>query len=920
MSRSQCKLQRPRAGWHKWPASLLVGTTMAFAASIGLAAGLNLPTYPTIPTAPNTSTGPSTPGGGGTGGTTQVTVSGTVTSTTNQAIAGAQVTFAGTSSYTATTNANGQYSLSAAGNSTYTATFKATGYNSLTQSNVFVGTVPITQNATLTPAAPVAVTATISGTPTPGATVTLVGSYEILDGSTLVGTPSWSQTAGVPVTINGDQATLADASAYKDALVAALHAPPMTADQLPQSLQSLSGNIEDFNGGIQDRWQVAAINAHQLEAAQDGTLVYTVTTTSGTYSGSVELDPEIPWAMSTGLQTVPVGVGVLLYGKTQSGYDWSIKRADNTKPPALSDASTQSPYFTPDKNGEYDITEKNSGTTIKVYAGKWHGAIDPYATQYYDTVNETFTPAADTSCTNCHSPAAAGGIAPDMFTPWLASGHPIIFQYNLVDVQHELASCDACHTLGFNLTAKNNGFDDQAGYGWFDQNVRPGYDGAWLDNAWMDILYDPEIQDGGHGMQSLARFASVQCESCHGPQDYTAQTPSDPTGSIHGFWWPSWPELNTARVSLSASVCGSCHGEPLHHARFQEWQISSHGDYSLAESRGSNANCTRCHSGNGFVLWTTEYQNDPSETLAGEITWNADTVEPQSCQSCHDPHSPGTDSGAPGDGDVRVSGNTPLLLAGFTAYAVGKGAVCMLCHNSRGGVMVNGKLVPRTDANWATTGDAESLPHHSTAADLIEGQNAYFVSGGTPGKHATIENTCVQCHMDLTEAPAALNLPGATNHTFNADPAVCSNCHGSYTSAGVQSQISTYLDALNTAIVAQYEKLWADPSVTGVNLGGTTYAKDSITQVALSTYHGESGLAFTIAGPPTTTVTEPLTEVELVGGTNDGTSVDQLISDTVLKATWNYWLVAQGGGMGVHNHYYSQKALSKALDAVNALP
>lgn len=244
----------------------------------------------------------------------------------------------------------------------------------------------------------------------------------------------------------------------------------------------------------------------------------------------------------------------------------------------------------------------------------------------------------------------------------------------------------------------------------------------------------------------------------------------------------------------------------------------------------------------------------------------------------------------------------------------------MMCHNSRGGVEVGGTLVPRTDANWSTTGDAESLPHHSTAADLLEGQNAYFVAGGTPGSHASIENTCVQCHMDLTEAPGALNLPGATNHTFNADPAVCTNCHGSkFTASGVQSQVSGLLGGLNTAIVGQYEKLWAGQ--TYLELGGTQVLVSNITQVALSTSHGESALAFTIAGTPSsTTTTEPLTSVTIVGGTNDGKSVDQLISDTVLKATWNYWLVEQGGGMGVHNHAYSVAALQNAINAVNALP
>ncbi len=35
---------------------------------------------------------------------------------------------------------------------------------------------------------------------------------------------------------------------------------------------------------------------------------------------------------------------------------------------------------------------------------------------------------------------------------------------------------------------------------------------------------------------------------------------------------------------------------------------------------------------------------------------------------------------------MRISGDTPMLLAGFKATNVGRAAICMTCHNSRRGL------------------------------------------------------------------------------------------------------------------------------------------------------------------------------------------------------------------------------------------
>ena len=114
------------------------------------------------------------------------------------------------------------------------------------------------------------------------------------------------------------------------------------------------------------------------------------------------------------------------------------------------------------------------------------------------------------------------------------------------------------------------------------------------------------------------------------------------------------PGYRTPRVNLGSETCGSCHGEPARHGRFQQWQLSNHADYDLARSRGaSSGNCSRCHSGNGFIAWS-KLDFDPDQQVS--VTWDQDTVVPQICAACHNPHDTGTTSGSDGtNARVRVN-------------------------------------------------------------------------------------------------------------------------------------------------------------------------------------------------------------------------------------------------------------------------
>ena len=164
------------------------------------------------------------------------------------------------------------------------------------------------------------------------------------------------------------------------------------------------------------------------------------------------------------------------------------------------------------------------------------------------------------------------------------------------------------------------------------------------------------------------------------------------------------------------------------------------------------------------------------------------------------------------------------LLAGFQATNVGRGATCMTCHNSRGGVEVATTVNPtgwigRNDATWNLLSNSEKTggPHHGVQADLIMGQNMYFFEPNelVRGKHSYIEDTCITCHMEKTLPPDILSYNrGGTNHTFAADPLVCasSGCHagGDPNADNIDAIITGYMGQLETALGAAYMRVMED--------------------------------------------------------------------------------------------------------------
>jgi hypothetical protein len=633
------------------------------------------------------------------------------------------------------------------------------------------------------------------------------------------------------------------------------------------------------------------VNPLALEEAALVNLVVTLTTSSGDYSDEAEIHAHLPWKVAGGIQDVPIGVPVLLHGKDQGSYDWTLATPGGSAT-GLMDAAGQNPMFTPDVSGLYTVEVSDLGdastVTLEVYAGNWRGVIVGQ--------DDDGRPVSEGLCMDCHD----GGFAPDQFTPWAQTGHAEIFTNNLNTSTHYGPNCFGCHTVGYDPDVPNGGSDDASDYGDFLVSGLLNNPG---DN-WTTMLAD---------YPDTAQLANIQCENCHGPQD---AAPGLDSGA-HGGNFGSLP-TGEPRVSLSSDVCATCHGEPLRHARFQQWQLSKHADYELAIDEGTDESCSRCHSANGFLAWLPDLlYGDPLAEVT--VTWTEDEVHPQTCVTCHDPHDAGSTTGLTTNAEPRITGDTPLLQAGFTATGVGKGAICMTCHNSRRGL--------RNDATYGLEGTDTALdaraPHGPTQTDILMGQSAYLVEVGARGVHSFNENTCVTCHMEATPPPdlLAYNL-GGTNHTFFARNDICGECHEFEDASGVQPAFEATLAALKTDQEEAILQLMSDLTAGGdsIDLNGDRLLTGvgDISEIEFTSSRGRQAIRVTFTDGTAGTYRMP--DIDVIDGTGASKGhLYQVADAAIVKAGWNWHLGNNDGSRGVHNPDFAFAALNNAKAALDAL-
>jgi len=820
-------------------------------------------------------------GAPGAPGTSTGTLSGTVTnSATGMPLGGAQIAVDPATGGPVTTGTDGTYSMTLPIGG-YDVGCTASGFDADSTSESIVAGVTTTCDFDMVPTSMVKISFT--GVPSPaspgqsfGPTVTATP----FDGSTVLGY-HWEQENSVVVTIqNEDTATptviLPADAVYKEYLVKLSHQPY--------------------------RWGVVAITPHQLEQAETVTLVCEVTTTSGTYSATVDVVADLDYGVwASGIRNVPTNVPVLLGGKTQASYDWSMVSAPAGNTASLNDATSKNPWFVPDAQGEYvfQVTDLVDGpVTVPVFVGDWMGGVAGY---------DNDGPFFDSMCVGCHAGSPEWNEAYDA---WRGTGHAHIFQQNVNTGGHYSSSCFSCHTVGYDPTADNNGMDDQDDYADFLATMFPGGTSHPHADNYDEVLAN---------WPNTASMTNIQCEVCHGPNGLF--------GQAHN--WSAPPLVDLAqehpRISLAADVCGYCHGEPPRHGRYQQWEESAHGNYELAESE-TGTSCNYCHTAQGYVNEYTKYLA-PGNPDPGSVTLADDEAHPITCAVCHDPHDVGTSSSDANDAPMRVMDNAYNLANGFDATNVGKGAVCITCHNGR-------RNLP---SGWSP----DRAPHGAAQSDVLFGINAWFVPLYYRGAHSFLADTCVTCHVQFSPPPADYSLNGGgTNHSFEAKLSICGECHGAFDGGTMADAFDTYMEALKEAIQDQYlvqimtlvsngyevvlDGVDAEDEGVASPLTITITDWTLVSDIEFGTSHGGQAISVTYNG---TTVYHVRcnsgTTIQDIGGTY-GSLVSSTLwdgdpDDELGKSGWNYLLLSNDSSHGFHNPGFATDIVVSTFEVLEAM-
>jgi hypothetical protein len=177
------------------------------------------------------------------------------------------------------------------------------------------------------------------------------------------------------------------------------------------------------------------------------------------------------------------------------------------------------------------------------------------------------------------------------------------------------------------------------------------------------------------------------------------------------------------------------------------------------------------------------------------------------------------------------------------------------------------------------------------------GRNAYYVTG-LRSKHSFIADTCVTCHMELTNPPPEYSGGGAfgTNHGFKASFDICTKCHGSFTGGTVQTSFESKLAELDTEIGKAMYRL--------THSGANPPAGTSIVIA-----YGRSP-RISVGGAASVLFKDYLTGTP---GTTAGYHPD------IAKANWNYSLVSLDASKGIHNPTFTFQVLDATIAKVKSL-
>jgi hypothetical protein len=871
-----------------------------------------------------------TQGPAGADATAYGTLAGTVKDAFGNVVAGATVSVPVTNdtAITTATAADGSFSV-AIPTGARTATFSASGYVSFSLTVDPKPAKTTTVNVLLNPASGArfsvnVAAAAVSSAKGAGSTWKLTPTVNVFDPA-LKGQPvtyAWALVSGpTPAwdsqTNSTTAITLASSAAFK-ARIAQIAAPNFKPNP-------------DEGTPVVDRYQVLPVSYEQANSQGNATKVKVTVTIGGvSYDGNATVTATLPFKQSTGLANVPVNTPVILQGQfpftpvPKASWSWTVTGPDGA-PIAVNDAATPYPDFVPTTAGSYLVSEGGTPNVLKVIAGTYQGVMTG--------------PGAATGCA-CH--ASSGIVA-----TWMGTGHKEVIWAGIEEARpggHYASTCTPCHTAGNGLTGAG-GYADKIA----SPYPAPDFATTLQGNVLAEQLYWQLYPAG-------APLTGVQCENCHGPQASDGHTLAD-------------AGVGTIRISYSSNLCATCHARAPTHGRFPQWNTSAHASYATftfnAAADGSLANtCACCHSAQGFAAYRAilpTANGDRSKTVlpAGLSVSNA---QPITCQTCHVAHDEGDAGQVEWTNLAKVGpteGSTYMLPSGFAADGVGKGALCIACHNSRQGYSSSGLVGPYLhedgDPKFGTL-TSYGAPHEACQGDVLLGRNGYWLgaqytgSPSTRSKHSYIGDTCVTCHMALTDPHPTLGSAGQMRHDFVATPGVCNKCHTSYSTESVQAAFSDRYEDLRTAVGTAILNLkfnGAIPTGTTAKLVANRSGQVDVTDATgphrwfISTRNAQDAFVWDPNYPATTQAvsgcTPPALSADglwvanctgyLAGAPGyTGANLDPALSATSVSATgfnasvakglWNAVLVQDDASKGVHNPAFTFEILDRTIQNV----
>lgn len=468
--------------------------------------------------------------------------------------------------------------------------------------------------------------------------------------------------------------------------------------------------------------------------AQTTVVKFTVEPLGVSARDSAKSKTDIYTVASTGLRNV--GVGSLNYLKAtttgrkfSSAITWSITRRPlgstaviGTVKDKVND-STQVATFKPDLVGAYTIT---------VTDGQFTASVNLNAAKYLGYTN-TIVNGVDTkvSCKTCHS-----SIVTSYEKTKHASGNDS--KLDGIGTTSYRSTCVPCHTTGYDVNAKNDGFDD---FAFTFPTVLAAGTAASLKTQFPDAM----------------KRSNIQCESCHGPASGHLGATTD----------------ERIDVTYDPAPCAYCHDSGTKHIFPEQWDASVHA-VAVDESGPGRESCVRCHTGAGFVQYT---KGIPTNDPYFDVSYSAIT-----CAGCHNPHD------ATNKYQLRKADATLLAYnsadvtkpISINVTGAGTGTLCFNCHQSRS----------EANAALAATINSRFGPHHGPQGDMLMSNN--MLELGTQkllkSNHlGATGNSCVTCHMygSSTVTDANGNIIKVGGHSFRMTSVdgkdnveACNPCHG----------------------------------------------------------------------------------------------------------------------------------------------